>query len=368
MRTQFIEFIRDSWFAVLYVAWGTIPLLVVWADIRPDWTSAAWVSAAVLYVAAGLGVLVLMFARHSARRIRLADVTVASAASKSEGIPERLDRYRARLVWERVDGILTVALPFVLGLLVLNGILVVALTQQAGDWQTLLLAAVAVTVGAVLALVYRGLSSGQRRVERIVHKMGDVTTTGSLVAGLSRDLETVGVAIGAPRIPFIAILESPAYNAFAVGRNAESGVIVVTRPLADALSANGRLALLTHLTLSLQKRGLSVPSDDTRQLKEQLLDLETVQVTGEPDGMLELLRVLSDRETDSSAWYRGGNPIPAAPALIWPLIDLEDREGQTADRVLALDEVLRAEGYYVDTAAMADSPDRLQAHRAEGPR
>jgi len=108
MRTQFIELIRDSWFAVLYVAWGSIPLLIVWADVRPDWSSAVWVSAAVLYLAAGAGILVLMFARHSARRIRLADLTTARASANSEGIPERLDRYRTRLMWERVDGILGV--------------------------------------------------------------------------------------------------------------------------------------------------------------------------------------------------------------------------------------------------------------------
>jgi len=33
--------------------------------------------------------------------------------------------------------------------------------------------------------------------------------------------------------------------------------------------------------------------------------------------------------------------------MIWPLIDMEDSEGQTADRILALDEALRSDGYYV---------------------
>jgi len=210
--------------------------------------------------------------------------------------------------------------------------------------------AVPLTVGVVSGLAYLGLSSGRRRVEGIVRKMGHVTTTGPLVAELDRQIESVGVAIGAPVLPTVAILESSAYNAFAVGRSTEVGMIVVTRPLVDALSASGRLALLAQLTLSLQKRGLSVPSDDTRQLTEQLLDLETVTATGEPDGVLELLRTLSDRKTAASEWYRRGNPIPAAASLIWPLIDLEDREGQTADRILALDEALRAEGYYAERA------------------
>ncbi len=352
MGTRFIEFIRESWFEVLYVAWWSVPLAVYAAGLMPDWTSVAWIGVAVLYLAAGMGILTLMFARRAVRRIQLADLTVARASANSEGIPERLDRYRTRLVWERVDGVLSVALPVVLALMIVCGMLFLFAAGQATDWRSRVVAAafLLLSVAAMCALLYQSLTSGRERVNRIVAEMGYVTTRGPDVAALARELETIGVAMGARHLPSVSILESAASNAFAVGRSTRGGAIVVTRALADELSAKGRRAVLAQLTLSLQKRSLSVPSDDTRWLTERLIDLETVSVTGEPDGMLEVLRIVSDRGTAARAWYQRGNPIPAAVSLVWPLVDLENPT-RTADRILALDETLRSEGYYTGTLA-----------------
>ena len=351
MRATLIEFIRDSWFTILYVAWGCVPLLALKAGIRPDPMSVAWRSAAFVYLAAGLGIVVLMFARRSAKRIRLTDLTTSRAYENSEGIPERLDHYKTRLMWERIDGFLSVALPSALAFLIVNIVLVAYIAQRSGGLQTAMLVVIPLTIGVVSVAGYMILSSGRARVERIVSKMGTVLTSGPVVDGLVRDLQMVGVAVGASHLPAVAILQSSAYNAFAVGRDVEHGTIVVTNRLAHELNASERLALLTQLTLSLRSRGSSIPSDDTRQLTEQLLDLRTVSVTCEPDGMLGLLRILSDRKTSDSAWYRFRNPLgglgSATVPLIWPLIDMEDSEGQTADRILALDEALRSDGYYV---------------------
>lgn len=351
MRATLIEFIRDSWFTVLYVAWGCVPFLALKAGFRPDPMSMAWLSAVFVYLAAGLGILVLMFARRSAKRIRLTDLTTSRAYENSEGIPERLDHYKSRLMWERIDGVLSVALPSALAFLIGNIILVAYIAQRSGGLQPAMLVVVPLTIGVVFTAGYRILSSGRARVERIVSKMGTVVTSGRVVDALVRDLETVGVAVGVSHVPAVAILQSSAYNAFAVGRDVEHGSIVVTNRLAHELNASERLALLTQLTLSLGNRGSSVPSDDTRQLTEQLLDLRTVSITCEPDGMLGLLGIFSDRKTSDSAWYRFRNPLGGLGSttlpLIWPLIDMEDREGQTADRILALDEALRSDGYYV---------------------
>jgi len=324
-----------------------VPIGVVVAGISPDLDSWVWVSGAVLSVAAGIGIVALMFARHSARRIRLTDLTTDRAYPHSEGIPDRLSHYKRRLMWERVDGVLSVALPVVLVLLIANVALVALISKQASAGSYVLLLAVPLSVAVSAVAIFSVLSADRSKVEDVVREMGPVTSSGPLVAELSRDLEAVGIALGLPALPAAAVLESSAYNAFAVGRDVECGMIVVTSALSRALEEESRLALITQLTLRLRSRSSAIPSDDTRQLTEQLLDLETVMATGEPDGMLGLLRFLSDRETSASAWYRRGNPIPVAAALIWPLIDLEDLDGQTADRILMLDEALRAEGYYV---------------------
>jgi len=365
MRTRFIEFIRESWFEVLYVAWWSVPLAAFAVGLVPDWASVAWIGVAVLYLAAGAGILLLMFARRAVRRTRLADLTVARASANSEGIPERLDRYRTRLVWERVDGVLSVALPVVLALMIVCGTLVVLASGQTTDRTSRVVAAafLVLTVGAVCTLLYQGLSSGRQRVDNVVRKMGHVTHQGPDVAALARELDAIGVAIGARHVPSVSILESAALNAFAVGRGTRDGAIVVTRALADELSERGRRALLVQLTLSLQKRSASVPSDDTRRLTERLIDLETVAVTGEPDGMLEVLRIVSDRETAARTWYQRGNPIPAAVSLVWPLVDLENPT-QTADRILALDEALRSEGYYTDIPGRASGPPNKSSRQS----
>ena len=130
----------------------------------------------------------------------------------------------------------------------------------------------------------------------------------------------------------------------------------MTGALARALGAAERLALVTEMTLALRDPDSVVPGEDTREARELLLDLETVVVTADPGGVLGLLRLLCDRETNEGSWCEPTNSLsrrsPTSAALIWPLVDLDDREGQTADRILSLDEALRAEGYYTDGSAI----------------
>lgn len=356
MRAATTESIRDNWFSILYAAWLWTPAIMLMAGFKPDRASLMWVLGAVAYLAVGLWIAALMFRRHHTVRVRLSDLTIARASAHAESVPERLERLRTRLRWARADGVFNVALPTVLTFFVVSlgiiGFLAANLGQ--GSW-LIFLAAVPLTFGAVVAELRLARTSGARQVRRLVERMGHVVTDGPAVALFASELESTRIASGESSAPVVAILESPAYNAFSVGFGVKNGIIVVTSALARVLGAAERMALTTEMTLALHDRESVFPGEDTREARERLLDLETVMVTADPDGVLGLLRLLCDRETNQSAWCAPINSLsrrsPASAALIWPLVDLDDRDGQTAGRILALDEALRAEGYYTDSSA-----------------
>jgi Zn-dependent protease with chaperone function len=355
MRASTISSIRQNWFTLIYGAWLWIPAVIAGLGIRPSWGSPRWVAGAVAYLAVGVWLGVLIIYRHSVPRVRVSDLTIARASAHAESIPDRLDRYRMRLRWARADGFFNVALPSVVFVFLASALVIgVSLLVVTGGWfgATFVALPFALVVAGVEFVIMR--ASGPRRVQWLVERMGSVVAHSPGDEALASDVESARIATGGSSAPRIAVLESSAYNAFAVGHDAESGVIVVTCALARLLDAEQREALITELTLSLRDGASVLPGEDTRHARELLLDLETVTVTCEPSGVLNLLRTLGDRETTDSAWYAGGNSLglgDARSALIWPFVDLDDRNRQIPNRILSLDEALRAQGYYVDASA-----------------
>lgn len=246
---------------------------------------------------------------------------------RPEPLMERVDRQRVGRRWANV--VLAVVITgFVVALLAI--IFTEGLSAARMPLGILIVIVTAVYVG----VFRRPNAQGSAAI------LGAVPADADALPGTRQAMEEMAIAFGLVTSPALAIIETPALNAFIAGERPETAILGVTRGLAETLSVAEQRGVVAHL-LARHAIGRSAISEGDGEFEEQA-DALAMRTLREPEALLSALERMQAATTTLYADTNGIRVFDGYTFAPWVVMPWN---AQLLDqRIARLRSILGAEG------------------------